>query len=779
MSNFLVSPWLFIGGLIAIASPVIIHLLNRRRFKRVDWAAMDFLLEAQRINRRRVRLEEFILLLLRCLAMALIGLLLARPFLNINPAGMFKAGQTERIIVLDDSLSMAATTGGRAPIEEASDMLQKLIEALATDIDDNLITVIRTTDPERFAPNGLPLTEASMSELLDEFKNLEVRDSGGDLATTLLSVERSFKDEKASLNRVVHVFTDLRRRDWQGSAEAGSDAGVVATLKRISALASGCHVIDLGGEGEENLVVEEIVPLDKALIAGVPSEFEVSIRNRGARDARDVTVRFAAGDTLPIEATIDEIPAGETAIAAFTYTFAATEGEGFAGSEAPDAVPVEVSLADAQGDGDLLKADNTRFFPARVVHGIRVLMVDGDPSGLFGLSETFFLKHALSPDGAASSGVEVTVVDDTEFDSVDLPEFDVVIVANLYRVTEARAAALEGWVSSGGGLVFLLGDQIDEDVYNDVLYREGEGLLPARLVAIEGDESEETWALLDPREANHPVFRFFDGDNRQLLDGVKIFRWWRMEPPVQADENGDGEGDAAAKPTDEETKPDGDAVRIVAALTDQEKAPAVIEKRVGDGRVMVWASPLDNDWGAFPENGAAFLITGQEMVRYMARDRAGDGVIAVSQPIHQEVDLKQFRPEVEVVTPGATDPAMAEARPAAGAVTETSLWSLDFDETDKRGIYELKLKPADGSAPKSVLFAANIDTGEGDLTRASESAVRSDLGESSIEFVKRGQPIIELGTDAARSEVWKLVLYILAALLAAELLFGWWIGARR
>ena len=91
----------------------------------------------------------------------------------------------------------------------------------------------------------------------------------------------------------------------------------------------------------------------------------------------------------------------------------------------------------------------------------------------------------------------------------------------------------------------------------------------------------------------------------------------------------------------------------------------------------------------------------------------------------------------------------------------------------------MKLKPADGSAPQSVLFAANIDTGEGDLTRASETAIRRDLEESSVEFVRRGQPVIELGTAAARSEVWKLVLYILAGLLAAELLFGWWIGARR
>ena len=96
MSQFFVTPSLFIAGLIAISAPIIIHLLNRRRFKKIDWAAMDFLLEAQRLNRRRVKLEELILLILRCLALVLIGLLLARPSLNVNLSGVLKAEQTEK-----------------------------------------------------------------------------------------------------------------------------------------------------------------------------------------------------------------------------------------------------------------------------------------------------------------------------------------------------------------------------------------------------------------------------------------------------------------------------------------------------------------------------------------------------------------------------------------------------------------------------------------------------------------------------------------------------------
>src|SRR6266571_7987896 len=103
LSTWLVNPWLFIAGLIAVLLPILIHLLNKRKFRVVDWAAMEFLLDADKKNRRRIRLENLILLLLRCLAVLLIGLLLGRPFLPTSAtAGLLNAAQYERIVLLDD-----------------------------------------------------------------------------------------------------------------------------------------------------------------------------------------------------------------------------------------------------------------------------------------------------------------------------------------------------------------------------------------------------------------------------------------------------------------------------------------------------------------------------------------------------------------------------------------------------------------------------------------------------------------------------------------------------
>src|SRR5262245_4840971 len=66
-------------GLAAVSIPIIIHLLNRRKFRRVVWAAMRFLQLSVEQNQKRMRIEDLILLVLRCLLLILIALALARP----------------------------------------------------------------------------------------------------------------------------------------------------------------------------------------------------------------------------------------------------------------------------------------------------------------------------------------------------------------------------------------------------------------------------------------------------------------------------------------------------------------------------------------------------------------------------------------------------------------------------------------------------------------------------------------------------------------------------
>jgi len=706
-----------------------------------------------------------LLLLLRCVAMALIGLLLARPFFSQESgARLFAGSRHDRVIVLDDSLSMKALGGGATPFDAARTLLDEWVSGLASRGSDDAITVIRVSDPSKPLFNAVPLSEASVSEILRELSEMQASDVPAGLAVALGEVEKLLEDPTrgGGVNRIVYVLTDMRRKDWEGEpaaegAEPTGEKDAVATLKRIASRAAGCYVMDLGTEGEANLAIEEIVPGDKALIAGVATEFEVVVRNLGREVANDVGIRFSAADALPLESTIDRIEPGETGAVAFSYTFAAPD----AAPGLPEPVVLKAEILVGDGAGDLLADDNTRYFAARVSRGLRVLVVDGDPSGAFGGSESYFLGKALAPRGSVRSGLEVTVVDDAEFDETRLDAFQVVFLANLYRVTEERRKKLEDWVSGGGGLVVGLGDQVDEAVYNEELFAEGAGVLPARLDTIAGDETEETWVYFEPVKENHPVLRLFEGNSNPLLEAVKIFRWWRLVP------------DEAAEKAGRST--------VLARLTDEEKSPAFIEGRFGEGNVMLVATSLDVDWNNWAEDGASYLIVMQELARYMARSNAREGDIATGQVLVHAIDLAEFRPEAAVVGPSGRKSPVQAQRPAGEGTGDAAgtRWEITFDDTRERGFHRLRLTPTDGGEERSVLFAANMDSGEGRLARVDTAGMEAELGEGGVRLVREKESVFDLGAVTGKTEFWKLVLYVLAAILCVELAFAWWLGAKR
>src|SRR5215831_3716262 len=149
-----------LGGAL-ISSPIIIHLINRMRFKRIRWAAMEFLLKSQKRNRRRLIIEQLILLMLRCLMMVLAGLLLAR-FIGYQPppetdeAGARIVPGTLHVALLDDTLSMTDRTpqaqGGEP---DAFSVARKRIKDLASlaaqsEIDQYLRVVLMSTQEVLF-----------------------------------------------------------------------------------------------------------------------------------------------------------------------------------------------------------------------------------------------------------------------------------------------------------------------------------------------------------------------------------------------------------------------------------------------------------------------------------------------------------------------------------------------------------------------------------------------------------------------------------------------------
>src|ERR1700709_1061907 len=103
--EWFLNPYAMAAGGLLISSPIIIHLINRMRYRRVRWAAMEFLLKAQKRMKRKMIIEQLILLLLRILLMLLLGMLIAR-FFGFDNSGA-ESRSTHHVVLIDDSPSMA------------------------------------------------------------------------------------------------------------------------------------------------------------------------------------------------------------------------------------------------------------------------------------------------------------------------------------------------------------------------------------------------------------------------------------------------------------------------------------------------------------------------------------------------------------------------------------------------------------------------------------------------------------------------------------------------
>ncbi len=879
---------LLLWGALGAAAPIIIHLLSKRRFKVVHWAAMDFLLEADQRNRRRVQLEDLIVLLLRCLACALIAMLVARLFFETKGLAAF-AGQSsrfERIVLLDDSPSMGvlnADEGNVSTFELSKRGVTSLAQRLVAERSGDSFTLRLTSNPDEPVLNAVPLSQARLNEIKDAIDALKPSTRPAELTRAVATVERSLEESDGALNRVVYLVSDLRKRDWlAGDGQAGKSsaksggAGAVAELaKKVTRLV----LIDAGVEVNANLTITDLRPTDKTVVAGIETEFAVTVRNDGLNVADDVELTVTAGEsTLPV-VRIESISPGESETATFTFNY-----------QDVGPAPLRVSLS-----ADALPFDNVRYYAGEAREGVQALIVDGDPDAEADQSEAFFLNRALNPPGDRSSGIAPQIVSENQFEGMPLDDVQVIFMCNVFRVTEDRMQALEAWVARGGGLIIFLGDQVDAGLYNRRLasagpWRElrrqaaaahltlnfaaqtdgpkfedpgqegqlGQALAAARealksgdaaagqnaarqllslnqkvrlvddagafvmrgrltdwrspdnrlrfsphspndrfgavlgvkdesglslddalwlgpdqplspisLVEVDGFQDERQWVTIRADETEHPVTRLFSGSDQPFVEQLKVFRYWK------------GEADA------EDVK--AGRVRVLARWSDTDASPAIVERRFEKGRVLVVTTSADMDWNLWARD-YSYVVTAQEMARHMAMNVADRAGLSVGSPIVVEFDPTVHKVQSRLVPPDGEQDAVAleavtlfdgGASSADGGVAATRGARQVFahEETDTPGLYRLQMSRVDGGSDER-LIGVNIEADEGRMARVGEPDLEDAFGDAPIEFVPS---LSSLGgdDDEGRSELWRLVLAALIAVLCVEQALGWWFGRRR
>ena len=679
--TFLFQPLLWIG-LPLVALPLLIHLINMRRHQRIEWAAMDFLLESQKRNKKWILLRQFLLLMLRTAAIALVVFMLAGPVLMSQWGSLLGSGLTHHIVLLDDTYSMADHWQETSAWNEAKQAVGNILDQATAKSGNQKLTLLRFSQTANLSA-GQELEFANRDldrQTLDDVNSLLEKTP---VSETAVSPAEAFQaalglpDSAEGESKIVYVVSDFRRPQWTGNPQTKQ------LLEDLRGKVASMHLIQCVDEDRPNLAITQLEPESGIRAAGVETWMLLTVANYGDDPAVAVPVSVTQdGHKLPA-VEFDEIGPGEEVTRRFRVAF-------------PSAGPHELQ---AQLAGDSLTTDNKRYFAADVPNTFPILIIDGSPDG----DDGFYLRTALDPGGTSKPGWSPRV-EPVSFlrQHEELGKFSAIFLLDVPRLDEAEVTALEDYVKAGGGLAIFLGPESQRSFYNQAMYRDGTGLMPVALdvptqLLSDGDENTADVVVTD-----HPVFRVFAGQRNSFLSVAQVNFYYAVQPQSR------------------EANPD---VRVVARL--QNDAPFVVEKKFGDGRVIVQLSKLSpkstslgvwSNWSLNP----VFPVVANELAGYLTATQRTADVQDVGAELRFTLAEEAYEPEVQVRAPGQTGEVTLTPQTAEGE------YVVDAGRAPVSGVWQFGLQPRK-DAPASRLVAVNVANGEGDLHHLDSAALKREL----------------------------------------------------
>jgi len=707
-------------GLAGAAIPIVIHLLNRRRHRETSWAAMRFLLAAVRKNQRRIQIEQWLLLLVRTLVMVFLAVALAKPFLESYGAVLL-GKRTHRVLVIDGSMSMNYAAADQSRFEQAKAFAGRLLrESRGGDA----ASVVLMGEPPRVVI-GDP--SPNLAEVRKEIEELEPTHGRVDLRATFEAVERVLAASSIPQKEIV-LLSDLQATSWR-TAEAET-AELARIMGRLAASQARVVLVDLGSAGEENRAVVGL-ELDTPVAAvGMTAHFRALLRTYSAQPAKGVRVRLLDNGQQGPEETID-LPPGETVPVVFRRQF-----------QAPGEHLIEIAL-----DDDPLLVDNRRRMVTPVRDSLSVLLVDGSYKSEPYQAETDYLAQALEPSEEAPARgrlIKVEVVSEARLANRDLSLHDVIVLCNVPQFSPAEVEALDQFLRQGGGLVFFGGDQVSVENYNQLLYQDGRGILPAALGPTRGDATrKEAGFGFNPLGFRHPIVAEYAGESDPVTSGLTLALTWQYHRLIL---------------------PRGSDARVALAFDGGD--PAVIEARRRRGVVILVATSADAGWTSWPLH-KSYPPVMQQMVLQAAAGRLGEHNIRVGEAYHQSFPAAGVAAPVAVTTPSGR---VVSTR----LVEAAGLGELRFEQTDLAGRYEARVGPP---VNISTSFAANPDPVESDLARLDRSAAQALFAPLSVVYVAgAGKFAADPGSVGRRGELHRPLLEAILLLLIVESVMAWFFG---
>jgi hypothetical protein len=414
----------------------------------------------------------------------------------------------------------------------------------------------------------------------------------------------------------------------------------------------------------------------------------------------------------------------------------------------PSAGPHDLSI---QLSDDELPGDNQRWASVPVKDSLLIRLVDGEPSAEPFGSEMDYLAVPLSIGIGDAEAWRVEVVPEDDFVSLRYEPADVLILANVAAPTAEQADRLLRLVRGGMGLMIFTGAKLDAGLYNDLLYRSSDRLLPCPLKTLV--DGEVKGLFVEPVRPS-PLEKLLEL-KPSALERVSVRQ-------IMAVEEGNERGQ----------------VRVLARWNDAARSPAVIERVVGDGRVLLWTTTADragSDWPIEP----SFVLAVREAVRGTARLTPLSNNVTAGERPRRVVRSSQQVTNVRLTPPGGAEPRAVSAVPLKGGGPDDTGPSvaINIPDTRRAGLYRVAWDEGP-LGTQHDLFAANPDRHESTLTRIRVGDLKAMLAPLEVEVaVARGDDLDAF--SATGREVWHQLAWGLLGLLIVEPILATWVGRSR
>ena len=278
-------------GLAAASVPFIIHLLNRRKFREVRWAAMRFLMAAVKKNSRRIKVEQWLLLAIRTLIVIFIVSAMAKPFLESLGAIPVLAGQrTHRVLVIDGSMSMGYSEAEKTRFDQAKAVASRLVKDARRG--DSVSMILMADPPKVIIGDPSP----NQDEVLKVIDDLRQTHGGTNLVATFEAIDRVLEVSTIPQKEVIFL-TDLQTTSWR-NADGGDDAALKRVVARVEGRRPRSVVIDLGKVGSDNRAVTELKVTTPIVTVGAPTLTRAVLHNYGASKVDGLRAKLIIDGTL-------------------------------------------------------------------------------------------------------------------------------------------------------------------------------------------------------------------------------------------------------------------------------------------------------------------------------------------------------------------------------------------------------------------------------------------------------------------------------------------------